>query len=117
MLEPLASFMASPARLPALARENGPARAGAASAAGLRLRSPRRGSQVSFSHPDGYAIVQALIARGVIGDFRAPDILRFGLAPLYLSHADIWRAVAALRDVMDSRAWDDPRFARRAAVT
>jgi kynureninase len=53
----------------------------------------------------------------VIGDFRAPDILRFGLAPLYVGHADIWRAVATLRDVMDSRAWDDPRYARRAAVT
>jgi kynureninase len=88
---------------------------------GLEVACPRdaaaRGSQVSFRHPHGYAIVQALIARGVIGDFRAPDILRFGLAPLYLSHADIWRAVAALRDVMDTRAWDDPRFARRAAVT
>jgi kynureninase len=76
-----------------------------------------RGSQVSFRHPQGYAIVQALIARGVIGDFRAPDILRFGLAPLYLSHADIWRAVATLRDIMDGRDWDQPRYHRRAAVT
>jgi kynureninase len=88
---------------------------------GLETACPRdatrRGSQVSFRHPQGYAIVQALIARGVIGDFRAPDILRFGLAPLYLSHADIWRAVATLRDIMDGRDWDQPRYHRRAAVT
>ena len=88
---------------------------------GLEIACPRdaaaRGSQVSFRHPEGYAIVQALIARGVIGDFRAPDILRFGLAPLYLRHADIWHAVTALRDIMASRAWDDPRHRRRAAVT
>ncbi len=88
---------------------------------GIEIACPRdaarRGSQVSFRHDQGYAIVQALIARGVIGDFRAPDIMRFGLAPLYLRHADIWRAVDALRDVMETRAWDDPRFKRRAAVT
>lgn len=88
---------------------------------GLETACPRdadrRGSQVSFRHPQGYAIVQALIARGVIGDFRAPDILRFGLAPLYLSHRDIWQAVATLRDIMDGRDWDQPRYHRRAAVT
>ena len=63
----------------------------------------RRGSQVSFAHPDGYAIMQALIERGVIGDFRAPDVLRFGLAPLYLRYVDVWDAVAVLRDVMRRR--------------
>ena len=76
-----------------------------------------RGSQVSFRHPDGYAVMQALIARGVIGDFRAPDILRFGFAPLYVRHVDIWDAVAALKDVLATRAWDRPEFKVRAAVT
>lgn len=88
---------------------------------GLRLTGPRamaeRGLHVSFAHPDGYAIVQALIARGVIGDFRDPDILRFGFSPLYLSHADIWDAVETLRDVLATRAWDRPEFHARAAVT
>ena len=89
--------------------------------AGLALASPRepdlRGSQVSFRHADGYALMQALIARGVIGDFRAPDILRFGFAPLYVRHVDIWDAVAALKDVLATRAWDRPEFKVRAAVT
>lgn len=89
--------------------------------AGLALASPRvaaqRGSQVSFRHLDGYAVMQALIARGVIGDFRAPDILRFGFAPLYVRHVDIWDAVAALKDVLSTRAWDRPEFKVRAAVT
>jgi kynureninase len=88
---------------------------------GVVLACPRdaglRGSQVSFRHPEGYAIVQALIARGVIGDFRAPDVMRFGIAPLYLGYADIWRAAEALRDVLATRAWDDPRWRTRAAVT
>lgn len=88
---------------------------------GLALASPRdparRGSQVSFSHPEGYAIMQALIARGVIGDFRAPDILRFGFTPLYLRHVDAWLAAEALRDILETRAWDEPRFKRRAVVT
>ncbi|HLZ84012.1 MAG TPA: kynureninase [Caulobacteraceae bacterium] len=89
--------------------------------AGLALASPReparRGSHVSFRHPDGYAIVQALIARGVIGDFRAPDILRFGFTPLYLRFVDVWDAVEALRDVLATGEYRDPRFAERAAVT
>lgn len=76
-----------------------------------------RGSQVSFTHEQGYAIMQALIARGVIGDFRAPDILRFGFAPLYNSYGDVWQAVDTLRDVMEQGAWQDPAFTRRAAVT
>jgi len=77
----------------------------------------RRGSQVSFAHPDGYAIMQALIERGVIGDFRAPDVLRFGLAPLYLRYVDMWDAVAVLSEVMQSSAWCDPRFHARRGVT
>lgn len=88
---------------------------------GLSLLSPRaaerRGSQVSLRHAEGYPIMQALIARGIIGDFRAPDILRFGFAPLYVRFADLWDAVAALRDILSSRAWDKPEFHVRAAVT
>jgi len=88
---------------------------------GLELASPRnperRGNQVSFHHSEGYAIMQALIARGVIGDFRAPDLLRFGFAPAYLRYADVWDAVDALAGIMDSNEWDQPRFRVRAKVT
>lgn len=88
---------------------------------GLALASPlpaaERGSQVSYRHPEGYPIMQALIARGVIGDFRAPDILRFGFAPLYVSFTDIWNAVAHLKAVMAGQEWQKPEFRRRAAVT
>jgi len=77
----------------------------------------RRGSQVSFAHPAGYAIMQALIERGVIGDFRAPDVLRFGLAPLYVRYVDVWDAVSVLRDVMYRGAWKGEQFAVRRAVT
>ena len=88
---------------------------------GFGLASPRdaarRGSQVSLTHPQGYAIVQALIARGVIGDFRAPDLLRFGFAPLYLRHVDVHDAALALREVVETRAWDRPEFLARKAVT
>jgi kynureninase len=87
----------------------------------LSLVSPRdparRGSQVSFRFAEGYAAMQAAIARGVVGDFRAPDIMRFGIAPLYLSEGDIDRAVAVLSDVMESAAWDRPEYRARAAVT
>ena len=83
-----------------------------------------RGSQVSLMRSEGaYAIVQALIARGVIGDFRAgdggqhADILRFGFTPLYIGYADVWHAVEHLRQVMDSNEWQDARFAQRHAVT
>lgn len=88
---------------------------------GFGLATPRedglRGSQVSLTHEQGYAIVQALIARGVIGDFRAPDILRFGFAALYLSHADVWDAIALLKDVMSSGDWQKPEFMAKKAVT
>ena len=88
---------------------------------GIELASPRdparRGSQVCFQHPAAYAVMQALIARGVIGDFRAPDILRFGFAPLYVRHVDVWDAVEQLRDVLATRAWDRPEFMQSKAVT
>jgi kynureninase len=88
---------------------------------GFGLASPLdpavRGSQVSLTHAQGYAIVQALIARGVIGDFRAPDILRFGFAPLYLRHVDVFDAAQALHEVIVKREWDQPRFLARKAVT
>jgi len=87
----------------------------------LTLASPRdaagRGLHVSFAHPEGYAVVQALIARGIIGDFRAPDIARFGFSPLFLSFAQVWDAAAAVCDVLDGRAWDTPAFRTRAPVT
>ncbi len=87
----------------------------------LQLATPRehfmRGSQVSFRHPEGYAIMQALIARGVIGDFRAPDIIRFGFTPLFIGFDDVEKAVAILADIMDSRAWDREEYRRRAKVT
>jgi kynureninase len=89
---------------------------------GFTIVTPRepelRGSQVSIAHPaDGYPIMQALIARGVIGDFRAPDILRFGFTPLYTRFVDVWDAVDRLAQVMASGEWREPRFAVRAAVT
>ncbi|MET1051745.1 MAG: kynureninase [Mycetocola sp.] len=87
----------------------------------LTLITPRdpasRGSHVSFRHPDGYAVMQALIARGLIGDYREPEVLRFGITPLYLGYADVWDAVEILRDVLDTGAWDRPEFRTRAAVT
>jgi kynureninase len=76
----------------------------------------RRGSQVSLRMPAAYEVTQALIARRIIGDFRAPDLLRLGLAPLYLRYADVWRAMEQLRDVLASRAYDDAAY-RRAATT
>ncbi|WP_405218567.1 kynureninase [Agrococcus sp. Ld7] len=77
----------------------------------------RRGSQVALRIDDGYAVMQALIERGVIGDFRAPDLMRFGFAPLYVSHADVWDAVAILEDILTTESWREPRFAKRGAVT
>lgn len=88
---------------------------------GLTLASPRdaevRGGHVSFSHEHGYAVMQALIDRGVIGDFRAPNLLRFGFSPLYLRFEEIDRAVAILAEVLRTRSWDEPRFTERRRVT
>jgi kynureninase len=88
---------------------------------GFALVSPRdadqRGSQVSFKHPDGYAIMRALIERDIIGDFRAPDILRFGFTPLYTRYEDIWLAVEALSSIMKSGEWKSDKHTVRTAVT
>ena len=95
---------------------------------GLELSTPRdpafRGSQVSFAHTDGYPIMQALIERGVVGDFRAghaasgeAHLLRFGFTPLYTRFVDAWDAAEALAEVLASEVWREPRFGRRAAVT
>jgi kynureninase len=88
---------------------------------GLSLISPRRfvdrGSHVSFAHAQAYAVCQALIARGVIGDFRAPDAVRFGFTPLYTSYTDVWTAADILADVLTSRAWDRSDYRARARVT
>jgi kynureninase len=89
---------------------------------GLSVVTPRtegeRGSQVNLARADGaYAIVQALIARGVIGDFRAPDVLRFGFTPLYTSFVEVWDAVEQLRQVLESGEWKQARFNQKAAVT
>jgi len=93
----------------------------AAGAPELRLASPvdghARGSQVSFHHEDGYAIIQALIAEGVIGDFRAPDILRFGFTPLYLTPQDVAKAADTLCAIIQHRRWDRPEFKTRSKVT
>jgi len=87
----------------------------------LTLASPRdpdqRGSQVSFRFKHGYEAMQACIAHGVIGDFRAPDIMRFGITPLYLDEADIDRAIAVISEVMTGHLWDDDTYRQRAAVT
>jgi len=87
----------------------------------LDLASPRdaamRGSQVSFRFEHGYEAMQALIDRGVIGDFRAPNIMRFGFTPLYLDAGDVSAAVAAISDVMHNALWDDDRYRVRQAVT
>ena len=87
----------------------------------LKLVSPRdgsqRGSQVSFSFAHGYAAIQALIARGVIGDFRAPDIMRFGFTPLYIDEADVIAAVDHIEIVMRDHLWDNPAYLTRKAVT
>ena len=88
---------------------------------GFTIVSPRedgrRGSQVCISHAHGYPIMQALIARGVIGDFRAPDILRFGFTPLYLGYGELWDAVWVLKEIMEDRSWDRPEYHARARVT
>ena len=87
----------------------------------VSLDSPRdpaqRGSHVVFAHPEGYAVMQALIARGVIGDFRAPDLMRFGFAPLYNRFEEMVAAAETLADILKTREWDQPRFKARAKVT
>ena len=87
----------------------------------LTLASPadpaQRGSHVAFRHPEAFAICQALIAAGIIGDFRAPDILRLGFAPAYLRFEDVAVAAAALREILANRGWDRDEFRRRSAVT
>ena len=87
----------------------------------LSLASPReaaeRGSQVSFRHPHAYQIMKALIADGVIGDFRAPDILRFGFTPLYIGLEEVEGAVRILAEILATNAWDRPEFKTRAKVT
>jgi len=92
-----------------------------AAAHGIVVEGPReaarRGAHVSLRHPEGYAIVQALAAAGVAADFRAPDLMRFGLAPLVTRFVDLWDAADRLRGILDSRGWDEPRFQRRKAVT
>jgi kynureninase len=88
---------------------------------GFEVASPRnaevRGSQVSLSHAQGYPIMQALIARDVVGDFRAPDILRFGFTPLYVRYVDVWDAVEHLAQVMERQEWREARFNQLSAVT
>ena len=88
---------------------------------GLALASPRaagmRGGQVSFHHPHGWAVMQNLIARGIIGDFRSPDVIRFGFAPLYVRRVDVWDAVEVLGEILDSGTWRDARYQTIAAVT
>jgi kynureninase len=87
----------------------------------LKLLSPRdpelRGSQVSFTFNEGYAVIQALIADGVIGDFRAPDVMRFGFTPLYIDEDDVRQAAQILTTIMARRTWDQDHFKQRAAVT
>jgi kynureninase len=88
---------------------------------GFTLASPRdparRGSQVCLRHQHAWPISQALIAAGVVGDFRAPDVLRLGFTPLYLGYAELWDAIAALRNIMQQHTWDQPQFHAPAKVT
>ncbi len=95
--------------------------AAAGDALGLDCVSPRdpaqRGSHISFRHPHAHAITQALIAHGVIGDFRDPDILRLGLTPLYLSHEDVWCAGEMLKKIVETGEWQNPQYSERLAVT
>ncbi|XVQ85541.1 kynureninase [Microbispora siamensis] len=88
---------------------------------GLALATPRdperRGSQVSYLHPQGYPVVRALADRGVVGDYREPDFVRFGFAPLYLRYVDVYDAATALAEVLGAELWRDERYARRLTVT
>jgi kynureninase len=88
---------------------------------GLTLITPRehtqRGSHVSFEHREGYAVVQALIARGVIGDYREPRIMRFGFTPLYTRFTDVWDAVQVLSEILEQKTWAQEQFQIRHSVT
>ena len=88
---------------------------------GFELATPldpnQRGSQVSYTHPEGYAIIQALIHQNIIGDFRAPNILRFGFAPLYVQFMDLWNTVNTLENIMRNETWNRPEFMKRSKVT
>ncbi|WP_421696030.1 kynureninase [Aestuariivirga sp.] len=88
---------------------------------GVKVAGPRsmelRGSHVSIHHGQGYAVMQALIAANVVGDFRSPDMMRFGFTPLYTSFADVWDAVDILARILDGREWDHPQFLAKKAVT
>ena len=87
----------------------------------LKLITPQkpenRGSQVSFSFEHGYAAMQACIERGVIGDFRAPDVMRFGFTPLFIDSQDVERAIEILAEIMSKDLWNDPKFKKRNKVT
>jgi kynureninase len=88
---------------------------------GLKLITPRehakRGSHVSFEHPEGYAVIQALIERGVIGDYREPRIMRFGFTPLYTTFTEVWDAVQILGEILDGNTWSQAQFQVRHSVT
>ena len=79
--------------------------------------SEQRGSQISFKHINAYPIMQSLISHGVIGDYREPNILRFGISPLYMRFEDIWKAIMCLKSIMESREWDSEKFKKRNYVT
>ena len=87
----------------------------------LKLITPRehgkRGSHVSFEHPQGYAVIQALIERGVIGDYREPRIMRFGFTPLYTTFTEVWDAVQILGEILDQNTWSQAQFQVRHSVT
>ena len=88
---------------------------------GVTLASPRdperRGSQVSLYFEEGYSVIQALIARKIVADFRAPGLMRFGFAPLYLRYTDVWDAAEALNDVLKTEEWREERFRQKHEVT
>ena len=112
---------ADPGQLQAKARALGALAVARAQAMGLDVLSPaedgRRGGHVSLRIAEGYPVVQALAARGVMADFRAPDTVRFGFSPLFLSYEAVWNAMAALAEILESRSWDQPQFHARAKVT
>ena len=88
---------------------------------GLSLRSPAdaslRGAHISLGHESGYSIMQNLVDRGVIGDFRAPDNMRFGFSPLFMRYTDVFDAVEVLADILSSRSYEEPQYNARNAVT